>query len=286
MTIEAREIAGRYPELVRSISLFDVVPPEGNQWNGAITNAADALDRFVGECSNERACAAAYPDLRQQILETHRRNQATPETFIEDNPWGPNPPRVEVLLDGDRTLQLVLRALGNGAMGLVPAAIATRDSRTAAGFASYTLVSPDQASWGALLSRDCMTTVGRVSAEALSIEAKVSPHLAFLADDPILSLCAAWKTRPARTRAPGPVGTPTLIVVGALDPFTSPGWAEQTATSFGHATVVELPHTASADSSPAPCIGRVRSAFLADPRRPIRADACAREIPPVRFAGA
>jgi DNA-binding SARP family transcriptional activator/pimeloyl-ACP methyl ester carboxylesterase len=284
-TIEAREIAGRYPDLVRSITLFDVVPPETNEWNGEIANASDALDRFVGECRHQRACATAYPHLHQQLVDLFRDNQASPQTFVEKNPFGSTPARLSLVLDGDRMMRLVLDALTSGAAGLLPAALATRDSEAAAQDALYDLTSPD-VSWGAILSRECGSEIRTVSAAALSVEAKAAPNLAFLAADPTLHLCAHWTTAPRNTVAPGPVTAPTLIVFGALDPFTSPSWAQETARSFGTATIVELPHSGNAATTPDPCAVRIRSEFLAHPRRALPTDACAHATAAVHFVGA
>jgi DNA-binding SARP family transcriptional activator len=286
MTVEAREIAGRYPSLVRSITLFDVVPPQANPWNGEIANATGALDRFVGDCLNESACGRAYPHLRQQIEVLYDAAQARPLVFVENNPWAKVPARLRVLLDGDRVLELVLAALNQGSAGLVPAAVATKNSAAAAQAAAAVLATPADASWGALLSRNCIDLIGSVSFEGLDIEAKATPHLDFLAHDPLLPLCAAWRTPPTRTFAPGPAGTPTLVLIGALDPNTSLDWAHQTAVSFGHATVIQLPHTGAVDSTVDPCVERLRNEFLADPTRPVPTDACARAIDPVTFAGA
>ncbi|MDQ1456189.1 MAG: hypothetical protein QOH28_1809, partial [Actinomycetota bacterium] len=286
MTVEAREIAGRYPSLVRSITLFDVVPPQGNPWNGEIANATGALDRFVGECLNELACARVYPRLRQQIEDLYIADQAAPPVFVEDNPWANTPTRIPVLLDGDRIFGLVLAALNQGNAGLIPAAIATKNGEAAAQAAAAALTTPDDTSWGALLSRNCIDLIGSVSFDGLNIEAKATPELDFLANDPLLPLCAAWHTPPTRTFAPGPAGTPTLIIIGALDPNTSLDWAHQTAASFGHATVIQLPHTGAVDSTVDPCDQRLRNDFLADPTRPIPADSCAHAIAPVTFTGA
>ena len=276
MTIEVREIAGRYPKLVRSVTLLDAVPPEANPWNGEVASAAGALDRLFGECLNDSACARTYPHLRQQLQTLYDLDNAKPLSFVEDDPWTTNRVRIPVLLDGYRVIELVLNALDRGAAGLVPAAIATKNAGAAAQFAASQLTVPDDASWGALLSWNCIDLIGSVSFEGLSIEAKAAPQLAFLADDPFLDLCKTWKTPPTCSSAPGPAGTPTLILIGALDPYTSLDWAQQTAVSFGHATIVQLPHTGALYSSSDPCVQRLRRNFLDDPTRPVPTDSCAR----------
>jgi hypothetical protein len=75
-------------------------------------------------------------------------------------------------------------------------------------------------------------------------------------------------------------------MIGALDPNTSLDWAQQTAVSFGHTTIIQLPHTGAVDSTVDSCVQRLRSDFLANPTRAIPTNACARAIAPVTFAGA
>jgi pimeloyl-ACP methyl ester carboxylesterase len=285
MTVEAREIAGRYPGLVRSVTLLDVTPPQANPWNGAITAASGALDRFIGECLNDAACARRYPRLRQSIGDTYESYRKAPKAFDESSPFDGPPTRFRVLVDGDRLMQIVLEALNRGAAGLVPAALATKNIRAAAGFAVNTFAVPTDASWGARFSRDCIDLTPSVSPEGLSVEAQAAPNLAFLAADPMFDVCRVWGTPPRRTVAPGPTATPTLILVGSLDPFTSLDWAQQTAASFGHATVVQFPHTGAVDASVNPCVSALRRGFLDDPTRAISANACSRAVAPVTFTG-
>jgi DNA-binding SARP family transcriptional activator len=290
MTNDAREIAGRYPGLVRSITLFNVTPngPDANRWNGEITNAAAALDRFAGECANDSRCNRVYPHLRRRFADVYNHDERSPRTFAVANPFTRTRERVPVLLDGDREVQLTLLALDDpGAPELIPQAFAsTANSGPAvADFAASRLLAPRDASWGALLSRICVDEIGSLGLGGMNLEGQAAPRLAFLADDPVLEACRAWRTAPAASHTAGPGVTPTLILEGDLDPFTSREWAQQVAQSFGRATVVELPHLGRVASSSDPCVLRLRAGFLADPQRRIDADACPRSIPPVHFAG-
>ena len=109
--------------------------------------------------------------------------------------------------------------------------------------------------------------------------------IAFLADDPLLRACTAWDTRPTTSDTASPASTPTLVLQGALDPFTSVAWTEATASSFGDATVMELPHLGAVASSGNPCVIEARRRFLADPTRRIDPHACDKQIPPVDVTG-
>jgi pimeloyl-ACP methyl ester carboxylesterase len=289
ITADAREIAGKYPQLVRSITLFNVTPNavDANRWNGEITNAAGALDRYFGECSNQPACTTAFAHPHQLLIDRFNRLERAPQTYRSANPYSAAHEPVRILLDGDRAMQLALLALDNpSAMPLIPAAVASATSgRAVADFAANQLILSKDTSWGALLSRVCIDEIASVGRGGLSLEAQAEPELAFLADDPLLDVCGTWKTGVAPTRAPGPGTTPTLILEGELDPFTSREWAQQTAASFGHATVVQLPHLGNVASSGDPCITELRAGFLANPQQHIPVAACARSIPPIHFAG-
>ena len=287
-TLDAREIAGRYPGLVRSILLLNVAPPEANRWNGAITNAAGALDRYFGECAAQPKCAATYGDLRAHLDAMYARGQSTPVTYTATNPWSGAASPVRVLLDGDRSMQIALNALDEpDALPLVAAAIADpQGGQSAVDFGVKSLVFPDDTSWGALLSGICIDEMGTLAREGLRVEASAEPKLAVLVDDPRLDACGVWKTSPQSAHAPSPAGTPTLVLEGELDPFTSSGWAEQTAHSFGRATIVALPHLGRVAASGDACITRVRLEFLDNPTAAVDATSCRHEIAPIQFTGA
>jgi hypothetical protein len=272
-TADAREIAGRYPGLVRSITLFNVTPtgPDANRWNGAITNAAAALDRFVGDCANDAGCNRAYPRLRQRLIDVYNRLERTPVRFTVANPTGTGKP-AEILIDGDRAMQLAVLALEEpDSAALIPEALTSATSgRAVAEFGADQLILVRDASWGALISRVCIDEIGSVGLGGIELEAQAAPRLAYLADDPLLDVCSVWKTPPTTSYAPPPGNTPTLILEGELEPFTSRSWAQDVARAFGRAQVVQLPH-----------LGQVATSS----KRTISPDACAREIPPIHFAG-
>ncbi len=286
---DAREVAARYPNLIRSVTLVNVTPtgPDANRWNGAISGAAAALDRFIGECTNDERCNRTYPDLRQRLIATFNRLERKPVTFTVADPYKPAHGRLPVRIDGDRAMELLMQALETpDAAQLVPEAITSPTSGpVVAEFAADHLIEPYDASWGALLSRVCIDEIASVGVGGLNLEAQADPLLAFMADDPLLEVCGAWRTPPTQTVALAPVGTPTLVLEGELDPFTAHDWAQNVAQDFGHATVVELPHLGQVATSGNDCVLGLRAEFLANPLRPLPADVCARELPPLHFVG-
>jgi DNA-binding SARP family transcriptional activator/pimeloyl-ACP methyl ester carboxylesterase len=287
-TREAREVAGRFPGLVRSVLLLNVTPPQGNRWNGAITNAAGAFDRYVRDCSDQPACVAAYPDLPTAIRAIYDRNQSSPTTYMAADPRGQGLSPIPVLLDGDRTVQIATFALDDpGALPLVAAALAAPGSGQAAvDFGVDRLVTPDDASWGALLSKLCIDEHESLAREGLGVEASASPMFAAIAEDPLLDACTVWRVPGAGPKTPSPAATPTLILQGELDPFTSTQWAEATARAFGRATVVQLPHLGDVAVTGDPCVTSLRMRFLAHPERRVDPRACRDQIEPVDVSGA
>jgi pimeloyl-ACP methyl ester carboxylesterase len=227
----------------------------------------------------------AYPDLRGQVDRVYASLQREPQVYTIHDPSDSTRSAV-VLLDGDRVMQVLLRALDDPtALSLAPAAIADPASGQAAvDFAARSVLPPRDASWGALLSRACIDDAGSVGTAGLSVESEAAPEFAFVAEDPVLSACAVWGTPTARTRVAGPARAPTLILQGDLDPFTSREFAQEAARTFGDAVVVTLPRVGRVASISNPCVADLRSRFLAHPTTLVRGD-CTRSIEPIPFAG-
>jgi DNA-binding SARP family transcriptional activator/pimeloyl-ACP methyl ester carboxylesterase len=286
-TTEAHDIAGRFPGLVRSVLLVNVTPPQANRWNGAITNAAGAFDRYFADCSGQPRCATTYPNLPDQLHAAYTRNRANAVTYITADPRGPDRPPIPVLLDGDRAVQIATLALDDpAALPLVAAALAAPTSGQAAvDYGTSHLVAPDDASWGALLSTLCIDEYPSLAREGLTVEGGASPEFGFVGADPLLDSCPIWRTSATHPAIPSPVATPTLILEGTLDPFTSPDWAQATARSFGQATVVQLPHLGDVSLTGNPCVTNLRSRFLADPEHRVDPRACYDQIGEIQFSG-
>jgi len=286
-TAEAYEVAGRFPGLVRSVLLMNVTPPQSNRWNGAITNAAGAFDRYFADCSAQPRCATTYPHLPDQLTAVYTRDRASAVTYMTADPRGSNRPSIPVLLDGDRAMQIATLALDDpAALPLVAAALAAPTSGQATvDYGTSHLVAPEDASWGALLSKLCVDEYPSVAREGVTVEGDASPEFGFVSADPLLDACPIWRTSSARPAAPSPVATPTLILEGALDPFTSTDWAQATAKSFGQATVVQLPHLGDVALTGNPCVTNLRSRFLADPKHRVDPRACRDQIGQIQFSG-
>jgi hypothetical protein len=226
--------------------------------------------------------------LRSSYIATYDRLQSAPLAYTTTSPSSDGR-KVRVLLDGDRAAQILLLALDNSsdALPLVPVAVVGNESggQAVVDFGARNLVLPVDASWGALFSRTCIDDIPSVGQSGLRVEAEAEPRLAFIDDDPLLDVCTVWHTQPAAPHAPAPASTPTLVLQGDLDPFTSRDWADQAARAFVHASIVLLPHFGKVDSIGARCVAALRQQFLAEPTRRVSPEPCVRSIPPIRFAG-
>jgi len=66
----ALEIMRSNPILVRSATLDSMVPAEVDLYGEQPANLAAAFDLLFQSCANDKACNAAYPDLRQVFFDT------------------------------------------------------------------------------------------------------------------------------------------------------------------------------------------------------------------------
>jgi pimeloyl-ACP methyl ester carboxylesterase len=74
----AQEYARRYPQRVKSLFLFGVLPPWAPVPLYHATNAQRALDLLLAECAADAACASRHPGLHAQFRELMARLRRQP----------------------------------------------------------------------------------------------------------------------------------------------------------------------------------------------------------------
>jgi pimeloyl-ACP methyl ester carboxylesterase len=104
----ALQLLREHPQGIRSVVLDSLVPPQLNLVEALWPNAALGYEALFTACAAQVACAAAFPDLREEFIATVRRLDEQPLTVeVPDPAGGPN---IRVVLDGYKLGQPAERA--------------------------------------------------------------------------------------------------------------------------------------------------------------------------------
>jgi pimeloyl-ACP methyl ester carboxylesterase len=264
-----------FPRSVRSALLDSVYPYQLDPFRDNVAKHFAKFDKIFTDCAADIACSAAFPDLHSQLINAIARASTTPLA----TPRGP--------LDGARLLARLAHDLEEtDLLPRIPALVAAaargdgdtldrlddaRDPslRPAAGFPARARA---DAVWPMVECRERFSrhhgatqpVTGWPEWLVSSLDVEWGPGEA--------ALCRAWKARPAPAgidrRLAGRI--PTLILVGADDPQTTPVWAAHAVAMMppGAAQVAVVPNVSHVTTVSA-CGRALAMAFLADPGAPI-----------------
>jgi len=99
-TMVAQHVMRGYPERVRSVVLNAAVPLGMSLFGQMMDNAAASLEHLFTLCSQDRACAAAYPDLETRFFALIDELNQHPVTLPVTSPV--NGETTDLVLNGDR----------------------------------------------------------------------------------------------------------------------------------------------------------------------------------------
>ena len=287
-TRTAREVAVQAPELLRSMVLQDVQPPDQSAFDEQITTASGAFDRYIGECEAAPACKSTTPDLSTSVARLYEEFSARPVSVKVPNPADPTT-QLTVLVDGDRAIKTLVDGLGDPlALPLVAATASSPKPDLIAQYAATRNSVSDEFPNAARIARYCIDEAPLANRLLLQASMDATPIFRSLGLEPPSDMCSNWgpsrSSRSDRATPPSTGGVPTLILAPDLSPYTSPKWADDTARSFGGASVVHLPHlTNDPLRNGPPCVGEIRTQFLEHPDRPVNGTDCRRAIQPLQF---
>ena len=283
--ISAYAIVREAPGAVRTLTLDAPVAPGTSSFSDPTAQLGTAFDQYLELCRANANCAKAYPDLSAKGHDTWQQLTANPLMVNATQPDGTHQP---VLVDGDRAGKAVADALAD-----------TRNEAViAAGFADppadiigalaldydYYFWMPHYP-WARTLSAWCSYNRYTVS-PAASLSSRTRPELAGVNDGSLQWECAAWPVPKVSARAFASVATdiPTMVVDGALNPFTSRQWISTLQGGLKNASILLFPTLASRLLlwGP-PCLNDLRRQFLADPTKALDTRACTRRSPPIDF---
>jgi pimeloyl-ACP methyl ester carboxylesterase len=289
----AQQLLRVHPDGIRSMVLDSVVPPAMNLVDRWWEAPASGLAAIFQACSDQPACAAAYPNLPAVFLDTVDRLSRTP---LKVSTTGPNDAAVQVTIDGFKLVPLVLDwsadprkvtdiprmifALAHGDGTLAGAGIAASAPSTqergllGAGLALGTYCQ-EMADW---------TTPD----EALSQARAAMPGL----PDSVLRItptgswifreCEAWGLGRSDTadRLPVSSAVRTLILSGTFDSSTAPKWVSEITPGLHNSVALRFPGIGHGVLPNSACAQAIMTAFVDNPADPVDQSCIAKTTAP------
>ena len=224
----------RHPEAVHAAILDGVTFPEQAIGPATPLDAERALDLVVSRCELSRDCAAAYPQLAQE-LEGLRRMFGPQKSMITlDDPNSALPLKIEF---NRGMLNAALRFLSYSAnqASLLPTLIHRAAQGALAPLAAQTVMTArqvgDQIASGMQMSVICSEDVPFFAAAGIDRAALARTYQGVDQLDAFVEICKLWPRGPVDADLHSPLHSeiPTLLLSGEADPVTPPDNAERAA---------------------------------------------------------
>ncbi len=279
----AQQYARLYPASVRALILDGVAAPDQVIPAGA-HDAQAALDLLFQQCAASPACHQAYPALRREFEAVAARVAAGAVKVDMPDPRTAEP--VQVSVTSARFLGTVHSVLYSALDSRrLPFLIHSAYQGRWAPFVARRNVASDLSAEGGAalvlhLAVVCAEDWPRLTPQLLAEDGRG----AFMGNARIARLdemCQAIHVPAVAWRAPAPIGAPTLLLSGALDPVTPPRRAEAAKRYMTHAQHLVAANVGHGVSQLG-CAPRLLREFLDHPDLPVAAH-CLSEIPAPTF---
>lgn len=268
-TTVALEMLRSHPDGVRSAVIDSVYPPDALLGPLVFGDADRVFTTLVDGCAADAGCAAAHPDLRDELQRAVARLDAEP--YALDIAVG------DRIVKGKFTGTDLIGGLFNALYDteLIPLlpffikSVADGNTGILDGVAQDGIKFLTTAAEGQSASVDCADRERLVDQTALAQSVKDFPLYGLLAAArPIPQICPAWDVPPvdAAFNDVHETKVPTLVFGDEYDPVTPPANSERTARSLGaSATFVKFPGLGHGATDAHPCPMSIFQAFIASP---------------------
>jgi pimeloyl-ACP methyl ester carboxylesterase len=235
----------RFPRTVHAVILDGVTYPEQAIGPDTPLDAERALNLIVKRCRESHDCAAAYPDLQQDLDALRRQFGPQKSTLILDDPNSGLPLKIE-FNRGMLNASLRFLSYSSTTASLLPALIHRAAQGALAPLAAQTVMTArqvgDQLASGMQNSVICSEDVpffaaARIDRTAISRTYQGADQL-----DALQEICKLWPRGAVDADLHSPLQSeiPTLLLSGEADPVTPPADAERAARGFKHHRLLVL----------------------------------------------
>jgi pimeloyl-ACP methyl ester carboxylesterase len=274
------------PQILRSVILDAVVPPQNNFVIEGTRTENRALTELFSACAADTRCAADYPDFEQVYLAQIERLAKTPaRARMVDPATGAV---YSAVVDGDTFRGLIFQALySTNLIPLLPAIVfeVKADYFGTLGNVASLFAFDQSVASGMYMSVICAEDADFKPADAVSPD--IRPALARYAVQDATDFqagCRRWNVEllPASVDDPVVSDIPALVLNGRFDPITPPANGSEAARTLKRATLVTFPNTGHGAFQSEPCASLIASAFVESPEV-APSSACVTDLRPPRF---
>jgi pimeloyl-ACP methyl ester carboxylesterase len=290
----AFEVVRRAPQVVRTLTLDNPIPPGTAGPLDLVGQLSRAFDQYVAICRADPTCARTYPDPARTMADALRGADQHPITadIVQDSR------HIQVRVDRDHATRALAAALADPTeVGFINAAAAAPRTQSLANLTATAESGTDyfwftpHFPWAVFLSKRCGYTLqNQLPGRSLSIASR--PEFSGFDDDLLQTGCAGWPVpnEPSAVFAPLISAVPTLIVQGQLTWWATPQNTAKMQASLPNSSLLMFPTLGAGrqglglirDGVP-PCLNHLRTTFLAHPAQSLDTAACARQSPPIAF---
>lgn len=282
-----------YPELVHAAILDSPIPVDAKVYHERVANSEYALSTLFAGCAADPACAAAYPNLENDLLSFVSELNQVPLRVNLTLPGGVN---YKYNLDGRALMNAVLWGMRQPeSLPWVPRAIERarmNDISLVLQSLEYASLSVLKVNLGAYLAVSCREQIDFAMMDDTAEESTVrgeSIGLGGVYSDSQLfaSMCEVWQIEKPRPDEHAALvsDVPVLLMAGEYDSATPPLFAEQIAAGLSRATLVNFPaqgHVVNLSQTSA-CPLQIMEDFIRDPYA-APDTACAAAMPSATFS--
>jgi pimeloyl-ACP methyl ester carboxylesterase len=236
----------QHGEHVRSVVLDGVAPTDMRLPLFTARDAQLALDKAFVDCETEPACGQTFPGMAHRIRNLITSLAQSPRHVRIVHP------RTGIAEDVDVDARLVASVMFSAlysplTASIVPALVERAERNDFQGLFALALAGEDAGenmSIGMQLSVLCSEDAARVSSSELEKETAGSVFGSYLIGSQ-LDACAMWPRGPVDASYYHPVvsDVPTLVLSGAVDPVTPPGWGASVVKHLSRGRHIVLPST-------------------------------------------
>jgi pimeloyl-ACP methyl ester carboxylesterase len=265
------------PTGIRSVAIDSVYPPQTSLVTDPPASFSRSINLVFETCAADPACNSVYPNLKQVLLATVKKLNASPAkiTLVQPDLGNIGTPgkKLDAVMDGKGLLSLLFQVLyGSELLPSVPALIYQAnagDFGIIAQLQSQMLAQLKDISQGMYNSVECYEEIPfdtLANAEA-AYQAQGELSGAFGTAKSSFDSCQIWNVpqAPAIENQAVKSNIPTLVLSGHFDPITPPDWGKLAAGTLSKSFFFEVPTGGHGSSLTVDCPQQMVVSFFDQP---------------------